>query len=83
VADGENGHIVGFEVASIAAALQLETFEGDAIAIDETTAPDAVKLLNRAVKRSAKLFRDEDGDGELSSAERQAGAELAEDEGDD
>jgi hypothetical protein len=83
VPNGDNAHIVGFDLSAMVAALGLETLQGAAIVVDETSAPERVKAFDRAVKGSAKLFRDGDGDGALSAAEREPGIELAEDQGED
>ncbi len=83
VPSGDSAHIVGFELSEIVAALSLDALKGPAIVIDETSEPERVKAFDRAVKGSAKLFRDGDGDGALADEERTPGTELAEDQGED
>jgi hypothetical protein len=82
VESGDNAHIVGIELSTVVTALELDAFDGEGIVIDEGE-PEAVRAFERAVKRSARLFRDDDADGVLSPDEREQGDELAVDEGDE
>jgi hypothetical protein len=81
VADGDDAFIVGFDLVAVVESLELDTFEGEEIVIDDRTEPDIVAKLNKELRKSATLFRDGDDDGVLSAAESADAAALASDSG--
>lgn len=69
--------IIGFELSSMVASLDLGTLTGPSIVIDEATNTDRLDAFNEALKTSPRLFVDEDEDGDLSSGESDDSKELA------
>ncbi|MFO0612188.1 MAG: hypothetical protein U0414_06360 [Polyangiaceae bacterium] len=61
--------IVAFDLDAATAALELEALSGNPITIDDKTNPSALKAFDAALRKSAKLFDDEDKNGELSAGE--------------
>lgn len=74
--NGEEALILGFELRLLVDSVDLDSFPGPEISIDDDTAPNVVAQFDRAVRTSAKLFDDENADGGLSPSERDT-AELA------
>jgi hypothetical protein len=69
--------VLAFEIGSWVASLDLDTLGPGDIAINSSDNQDRLNDFEDAVKRSAKLFRDGDKDGELDENERADGEELA------
>jgi len=76
VGEGTNALLLSFEIGSWVEALTLDGLTGPAI-IDEEQNQDRLERFEEAVKRSARLLRDDDDDGEVDIDERSEGAELA------
>lgn len=76
--EGESPLVLGYEVGSWIAALDLGGLSGPTILIDKNGDTVRLEAFEAAVKDSAELFKDEDGDGALSPAERAPGSELTE-----
>ena len=74
--DGEEALILGFELRALVDSVDLDSFSGPEILIDDDTEPSVVAQFDRAVRLSARLFDDENADGGLSPSERDT-AELA------
>ncbi len=75
---GDSPLIVGFELGSLVEALSLPSLPAGPIVIDESQNVDRLNDLNRALRKAATLFRDDDDDGKLSPDEASEGKELAE-----
>lgn len=69
--------IIGFELSSMVAALDLGTLSGPTIVIDDTNNADRLKDFDQALKQAARLFVDENEDGDLSSGEADDAKEIA------
>ncbi len=69
--------IIGFDLASMIASVDLDSFPGPTIVVDATT-PSVIAQFDQALRAAPSLFRDEDGNGDLSPAESAAGEEIAE-----
>lgn len=58
-------------------ALALDSLAGSPVVVDKESNADRLAAFEEAVKLSARLFRDQDADGDLSSGEHASGQELA------
>ena len=74
----DNPLFIAFDVESWFSVLDLDGLTGATIEVSETQNADRLDPFEDAVKDSAKLFRDENGDGQLSASELAPGKELAE-----
>ncbi|MBL9021620.1 MAG: hypothetical protein JNL21_05445 [Myxococcales bacterium] len=74
---GEEALILGFELRALIDAVELDSFSGPEIVIDDDTAPPVIARFDQAIRKSASLFDDQNADGGLSPSERD-GAEIAE-----
>jgi len=74
---GEHPFIVGYELSAWVSALALDTLNSDPIVINSRQNSDRLDVFEDAVKASARLFRDQNGDGELSATEHDSGSALA------
>jgi hypothetical protein len=79
--EGDEPFIIGFELATIIAAMELDTYDDAYIVIDDESDPQGVQRFNRALRQSAQLFRDDDDDGALSPSESAPGRAVAADLG--
>jgi hypothetical protein len=73
---GEEPLIIGFDLASMIESVGLDSFPGPTIVIDSST-QSVLSQFDQALRKAPSLFRDADGDGDLSPAESAAGEALA------
>lgn len=76
VEEGNNAMLLSFELSTWVEALALDGLTGPVL-INEDENQDRLERFEEAVKRSARLLRDVDGDGDVDIDERAEGAELA------
>ena len=69
--------ILGFDLSSWVAALQLETLGTGPIMVNHDINAGQLSAFEEAVKLSMRLFRDDNGDDHLSADEHAPGEELA------
>jgi hypothetical protein len=67
--EGVTPMLLAYELGEWMTALDLDALSGDPIRVDKTDNPEALEAFEAAVKRSARLFRDGDEDGEVDADE--------------
>jgi hypothetical protein len=77
LASQSNPLFAAFDLAGWLAALDLDNLSGASLEVSETDNADRLEPFEDAVKDSVRLFRDEDGDGQLGASEVASGKELA------
>jgi hypothetical protein len=75
--EAEGSLILGFELARWVEALDLDTLPGTAIVVNHDQNQDRLSAFEDAVTASMDLFKDEDGDDQLSPVEHAPGQELS------
>jgi hypothetical protein len=75
--NGENPLFIGFDIAPWLEALELDALDGPSIVVDDQTDPSRIAAFDQALRASARLFRDEDANGNLSAPETDDDKELA------
>ncbi len=77
LSEGRHTLFLGYELKSWVDAVDLPSLGTDPILIDKDTNSDLLEAFEAAVESSASLFEDEDGDGALSTDEREEDDALA------
>ncbi len=76
VADGAP-FLLGIELSGLVSSLDLSSLDGPEIVIDSESNQDRLKDFDGALREAARLFEDQNGDGDLSEQESGPDAALA------
>lgn len=76
VNSGQNPLFLAYEITPWITALDLSSLKGPSIEVNDQVNKDRLDAFESALKQSARLFRDENGDGKLDTQETQSEHQL-------